>query len=198
MWMQRLVETTAAITADIPIDSKNPARAMAMLSVPLPFVTPVALQGTRLAAPTRELRGSGRPGQPSNSDIRNRQGTTNIANINASTLDRIRKWQVEDVRINNFIEVQAPDGAFVGGFLSRNRGRNGVPAAAVALPKTAPEMKSELLDILSGDWDSSRVEAAQRVEDLVEALIQGYKESTMSDQEAQRLLQGKWSLGNSL
>ena len=36
------------------------------------------------------------------------------------------------------------------------------------------------------------MEAAQRVEDLVEALIQGYKDMKMSDQETQRLLEGKW------
>lgn len=67
--------------------------------------------------------------------------------------------------------------------------------AAGNLPKTLQEMKTELLDILSGgNWDASRVEAAQRVEDLVEALIQGYKDMKMSDQEAQRLLEGKWQL----
>ncbi|CAL1141023.1 unnamed protein product [Cladocopium goreaui] len=67
--------------------------------------------------------------------------------------------------------------------------------AAGDLPKTVQEMKTELLDILSGgNWDASRVEAAQRVEDLVEALIQGYKDMKMSDQEAQRLLEGKWQL----
>ena len=56
-----------------------------------------------------------------------------------------------------------------------------------------PDTTPRLLDILSGgSWDASRVEAAQRVEDLVQALIQGYKEMKMSDQEAQSLLEGKW------
>lgn len=53
-----------------------------------------------------------------------------------------------------------------------------------------------LLDILSGEsWDASRVEAAQRVEDLVEALIEAYQQMEMKNDEAQKLLEGKWFLG---
>ncbi len=53
-----------------------------------------------------------------------------------------------------------------------------------------------LLDILSGEsWDASRVEAAQRVEDLVEALIEAYQQMEMKNDETQRLLEGKWSVG---
>lgn len=56
-----------------------------------------------------------------------------------------------------------------------------------------------LLDILSGgSWDASRVEAAQRVEDLVEALIEAYQQMEMKNDEAQRLLEGKWFLGTML
>ena len=56
-----------------------------------------------------------------------------------------------------------------------------------------------LLDILSGgSWDASRVEAAQRVEDLVEALIEAYQQMEMKNDETQRLLEGKWFLGTML
>ncbi|CAK9086006.1 unnamed protein product [Durusdinium trenchii] len=59
----------------------------------------------------------------------------------------------------------------------------------------AAELKSELLEILAGEnWDASRVEAAQRVEDLVQALIETYESSKVPDQEAQRLLEGRWQL----
>lgn len=39
------------------------------------------------------------------------------------------------------------------------------------------------------------MEAAQRVEDLVEALIEAYQQMEMKNDEAQRLLEGKWFLG---
>ena len=39
------------------------------------------------------------------------------------------------------------------------------------------------------------MEAAQRVEDLVEALIEAYQQMEMKNDEAQRLLEGKWSVG---
>ena len=42
------------------------------------------------------------------------------------------------------------------------------------------------------------MEAAQRVEDLVEALIEAYQQMDMKNDEAQGLLEGKWFLGTML
>jgi len=77
----------------------------------------------------------------------------------------------------------------------RSRTPQAVARTGKDLPQNPAGMKVELLDILSGEsWDASRVEAAQRVEDLVEALIEAYQQMEMKNDEAQKLLEGKWQL----
>ena len=68
--------------------------------------------------------------------------------------------------------------------------------ALVALA-ASPSAKSELLELLSGEnWDASRVNAAQRVEDLVAELTASFDKSKLESQEAQTLLAGRWKLLN--
>ena len=61
----------------------------------------------------------------------------------------------------------------------------------------SPSAKSELLELLSGEnWDASRVNAAQRVEDLVAELVASFDKSKLASEDAQQLLAGRWKLLN--
>ena len=61
----------------------------------------------------------------------------------------------------------------------------------------AASAKSELLELLSGEnWDASRVNAAQRVEDLVAELVESFDKTKLASEEAQKLLAGRWKLLN--
>ena len=71
----------------------------------------------------------------------------------------------------------------------RSRGTRCVAQRATA------DLKAELLSTLSGeDWDPSRVEAAQRVEDIVAELTRLYQDARLPPADAQKLLEGKWKL----
>ena len=71
-----------------------------------------------------------------------------------------------------------------------HRGQRGVDARAASA-------KSELLELLSGEnWDASRVNAAQRVEDLVAELVGSFDKTKLASEEAQTLLAGRWKLLN--
>ena len=76
-----------------------------------------------------------------------------------------------------------------------SRDSRGSRAAVVAVC-AANEAKSELLDLLSGNWDSSRVNAAQRVEDLVAELVTSFDKEKLKSEDAQKLLAGRWKLLN--
>ncbi|OLQ10566.1 putative plastid-lipid-associated protein 12, chloroplastic [Symbiodinium microadriaticum] len=95
------------------------------------------------------------------------------------------------------VSVPVIAGAAAGAAFSRwsearggHRGQRGVGARAASA-------KSELLELLSGEnWDASRVNAAQRVEDLVAELVGSFDKTKLASEEAQTLLAGRWKLLN--
>eukprot|EP00931_Biecheleriopsis_adriatica_P091674 TRINITY_DN65560_c0_g1_i1.p1 TRINITY_DN65560_c0_g1~~TRINITY_DN65560_c0_g1_i1.p1 ORF type:complete len:306 (-),score=59.17 TRINITY_DN65560_c0_g1_i1:313-1230(-) len=72
--------------------------------------------------------------------------------------------------------------------------RKGTKASLLSKP-TAKEELLGLLDTQASGWDESRVNAAQRVEDLVSELAAGYQSKEKpAGQAAQKLLEGRWRL----